>query len=96
MGRLKNTPWKEILNNKFKYDISDDYTLEIRHAISKVRIFCAPAARAEGARRGAPVFFRARRDRSGRRLILSFCDFRVQLGRIRRCVPSELAGIRIS
>ena len=57
MGRLKNTPWKEILNNKFKYDISDDYTLEIRHAISKVRIFCAPAARAEGARRGAPVFF---------------------------------------
>ena len=58
--------------------------------------FCAPAARAEGARRGAPGFFRPRPDRSGRRLNMSFCDFRVQLGRIRRCVPSELAGIRIS
>ena len=47
------------------------------------------------ARRGAPVFFRVRRYRSGRRLILSFCDFRVQLGRIRVCVPQEAVCIRI-
>ena len=96
MARLKNPLCKEILNNKFKSDISEDYRMEIRHAIGEVRVF----ARAAGARRrrapgSAERFLRTRPDRSRRRLILSFCDFQVQLGRIRTCVPQEPVCIRI-